>query len=752
MGKKKKRVKRLARFAVLAALLMALCLGLLPGCAVSEKSGDDESMITSFAKLDGKKVGLLTGSIYHDLLKKYVPGAIPVFFNNIADQVEALRSGKIFGILYDDPTAKEIINSTTGFAILDETLGYFDFGLITELNNVALMAQIDTIIEELNDSGKLQEMKDRWYGSDESKKVLPTLDFSETKGVLRAATNSIFPPMVYIKDNIFTGYEVELLMHIAHKLGRQLEISDMDFAAIIPAVTSGKAEIGFGMIGITPERKENVLFSQPTEQSSIRMIVKTADESERVSIETARVGVMTGSIGEMLMGKDYPKATISSFDTFSDAVAALSTGRLDYVLGSYTTMLNYVKHDKSLALLPENFSNEGNAIAVKKGNVVLREKIDAVLDKLKADGTLAEMEKRWIKADDTPYEVITLPKRENGEVLRVALSADREPICFVQDGQYVGFDCELAERVAYELGMRLEYQNMKFGGLISSLQTGKADIIISNLVYTEERAESVEFTQVYFNNPQILITRQDTASATKLSFFQSFADSFTKTFITENRYQLIFQGLGVTLLISFFSVIFGTALGFGICMLRRSKRKILSMPAGILIGVIQGTPIVVILMILFYLIFTNPNISPIIVAVVGFSINFAVYASEMMRAGIDAVDKGQIEAAVAIGFGTVQAFCKITLPQALRHVLPVFKGEFISMVKMTSVVGYIAIQDLTKMSDIIRSRTYEAFFPLISTALIYLLISYSIVFLLSRVEMKIDPKRRNRTLKGVVIK
>jgi len=122
----------------------------------------------------------------------------------------------------------------------------------------------------------------------------------------------------------------------------------------------------------------------------------------------------------------------------------------------------------------------------------------------------------------------------------------------------------------------------------------------------------------------------------------------------------------------------------------------------------------------------------------------------MMRTGIDAVDKGQHEAAYAIGFNRFQVFEMITFPQAARHVLPVFKGEFISMLKMTSVVGYIAIQDLTKISDIIRSRTYEAFFPLIATALIYFVMAYAMAWLLSRVEIRVDPKRRKRVVKGVV--
>ena len=175
-----------------------------------------------------------------------------------------------------------------------------------------------------------------------------------------------------------------------------------------------------------------------------------------------------------------------------------------------------------------------------------------------------------------------------------------------------------------------------------------------------------------------------------------------------------------------------------------------SVPAAVFIRVIQGTPIVVLLMILYYILFGKVDIAAILVAILGFSINFGVYVSEMMRTGIEAVDKGQIEAAHALGFTRAQTFWRITFPQAARHFIPVFRGEFISMVKMTSVVGYIALQDLTKVSDIIRSRTLEAFFPLIATAVLYFFVANALTMLLSRVDIRLDPKRRKREVKGVV--
>ena len=143
------------------------------------------------------------------------------------------------------------------------------------------------------------------------------------------------------------------------------------------------------------------------------------------------------------------------------------------------------------------------------------------------------------------------------------------------------------------------------------------------------------------------------------------------------------------------------------------------------------------------------DISGIVVAIIGFSINFAAYSSEMMRAGIETVDRGQSEAALAMGYTKRQTFFKIVFPQAAGNFIPVLKGEFISMVKMTSVVGYIAVQDLTKVSDIIRSRTIEAFFPLIVTAVLYFAIANVMAAVLSFAEQKAVPGRRKRSVKGV---
>ncbi len=299
-----------------------------------------------------------------------------------------------------------------------------------------------------------------------------------------------------------------------------------------------------------------------------------------------------------------------------------------------------------------------------------------------------------------------------------------------------------------------DFEGARFAALIGGvydklLQEVIADAVSGSMSITEEREKKVDFADSHYDSAMVLLVRDAGGAVQKNGFFAGLEDSFQSTFVVEGRWRLILQGLGITILISVFSGIFGLCLGFGLCMLRRTGCRPVQWFGAVFVRVIQGMPIVVFLMILYYGIFGSVDISEILVAVIGFSINFAAYSSEMMRTGIETVDKGQSEAALAMGYTKSQTFFKIVFPQAAINFIPVLKGEFISMVKMTSVVGYIAVQDLTKVSDIIRSRTMEAFFPLIVTAVIYFAVANVMTAALSFAERKASPKRNKRRIKGV---
>lgn len=232
-----------------------------------------------------------------------------------------------------------------------------------------------------------------------------------------------------------------------------------------------------------------------------------------------------------------------------------------------------------------------------------------------------------------------------------------------------------------------------------------------------------------------------------MNFFSVFAQKFYDTFIVENRWKYLTDGLLTTLQITFLAVIFGMVLGFLIAIIRAThdktgKFKFLNVLAKIYLTVIRGTPVVVQLLIIYFVIFASVNIDKTFVAVLAFGLNSAAYVAEIVRSGIMSIDKGQFEAGMSLGLNYRRTMITIILPQAFKNVLPALANEFIVLLKETSVSGYIALADLTKGGDIIRSDTYEAFLPLIAVAVIYLVMVMILTALVSKLERRLGKSDR----------
>ncbi len=223
---------------------------------------------------------------------------------------------------------------------------------------------------------------------------------------------------------------------------------------------------------------------------------------------------------------------------------------------------------------------------------------------------------------------------------------------------------------------------------------------------------------------------------------QELKNEFILNFIEDNRWKYIVDGLKITLIVTIFAVLIGVLLGFLIAIVRTThdktgKLKILNGICKVYLTVIRGTPVVVQLMIIYFIIFGSVDISKVLVAIIAFGINSGAYVAEIFRSGIMSIDNGQFEAGRSLGFNYAQTMMYIVMPQAFKNVLPTLCNEFISLLKETSVSGYIALQDLTKGGDIIRSRTYDAFMPLIAVALIYLAMVMIFTKLVSLLERRL---------------
>ena len=336
---------------------------------------------------------------------------------------------------------------------------------------------------------------------------------------------------------------------------------------------------------------------------------------------------------------------------------------------------------------------------------------------------------------------------ENG-TLSVAVEGGYEPFSFVSNGHLAGYDVDFVCRFCRAYGYTPQFFEVPFEAIAPGVETGKYDLGM-NIVVSEERNETGTLSDVYYTTPiRLVVLGEDTS---EIGFFQSLKNSFYKTFIRENRWKLFVQGAGVTILITLASIAFGTILGFAVFMLCRHGNKVANGITNFFMWLIHGMPTVLLLMILYYIVFGSTRLSGLWVSVVGFTLMFAIAMIEMLRVGYNAVGKGQFEASTALGYSDSQSFFRILLPQAAQHFLPLYRNEVVTLIKETSVVGYIAVLDLTKISDLIRSRTYEAFFPLILTAIIYFVIAALMTKVVKVIEKRINPRRRSqeKILKGI---
>jgi polar amino acid transport system substrate-binding protein len=531
----------------------------------------------------------------------------------------------------------------------------------------------------------------------------------------------------------------------------------VDFAGRLPAIQSGTYDFTTDM-NVTPERKEEVLFSDPTSNGGIVLAVLADDLAVSKQAEYQSFEELNGKTVSMLTGAPFENLIASKvsdvkeftyFQTMPDMVLALKTGKTDAGFMNNAVAELAANRDAELAVFPKNLGETFFGLAFAKGDekcAAWQKAYDAIPEEIKE-----ELWTKWTGADDSKK---TVPKQdwpgENG-IINVAACDALEPMSYLgQDGELLGLDIETILIIARELDVHVNFTPMDFSAVLSSIGAGKADVGCGSIVTTDERKETMDFVE-YCPASYVLIVRAKKEDVSDDSFLGGIKASFEKTFIREDRYKLFLSGVLTTILITLLSILFGTILGFLLYMGCRNGNKVADKISGVCVWLIQGMPVVVLLMILYYIIFAKSQISGTLVAIIAFTLVFGCGVFGMLKMGVGAIDKGQTEAALALGYGDVQTFFRIILPQAIPHFLPAYKGESVALVKATAIVGYIAVQDLTKMGDIVRGRTYEAFFPLIAVAVIYFILGGALTFLVGRVEKILNPRRRRREdiLKGV---
>ena len=472
------------------------------------------------------------------------------------------------------------------------------------------------------------------------------------------------------------------------------------------------------------------------EQSSQQSSVTCADD-----LVGKKIGVQIGTTG-MTYAEGVEGATVEKYNKGADAVEALKQGKIDAVLIDASPAKYFVSKNSDIVALDDPFAVEEYACAVKKGNDELTQQINDALSQLRENGTLTLIEQNWLvdaEYGKHPYESpegITYSGR-----LVMATNAEFPPYELKEEGEIVGFDVDMMRAVCDILGKELVIDDMAFDSVIAAVDSGKADVGVAGMTVTEDRLKNVNFSDSYTEASQVIIYKSGNASS------QNFVEKLKSTFLDKDRWVYLVQGLGNTLLITVLAVVIGIVLGFVIAIIRSTNQltgrlKIPNFICRIYLTVVRGTPMVVQLLIIYFVVFSSVNISKILVAVIAFGLNSAAYVAEIVRSGIMSVDRGQFEAGSSLGFGYTRTMISIILPQAIRNILPALGNEAIVLLKETSVSGYIALNDLTKGGDTIRSQTYEAFLPLIAVALIYLLMVVGLSALVNRLERRLSNDKR----------
>jgi len=682
-----------------------------------------------YSDYTGQRIAVINGEVYrHDVVEKLGWGSELQEYSLLGDAVTALYNDRVDAVMTASvaAVAMQASGEHPDLEIILVPKEIYNDKNSAIFANSEIRDKFNEWVAEVENNGLLDEMYTRWLSGELPKSEdIPVIDTTGTNGTLVFAASTGYAPLCYIDNGRTVGLEVEIAERFAQFCGMALKVEDMSYGSILSAVKSGKADFS-ALFSITGDREESVYFGDNILEVTPAFIVKkdTGEAADKAYTDFIgkQFAVVTGTIYDSLSIDMFKSTNTLYFDDTGSMIEAVKSGKADACLLEF--MLAKIAVQKISGIdylsLPEDVYY--SPIGAITEDALLLEQFNSFLAQIKADGTLDEINSKWIDNYDI-YNPPVLPElTSNGEngTLKIITDGNFEPYLFHKDDYFTGYEVELIYLFANSIDKTVEITAVPFASLIPYIKSGKADMSFSCISITEERQKEVHFSDPYLISYMGVIYRDETQAETKNTIFSWIKDGINRNLITENRYMLVVDGLAVTLKISVLSLFFGTIIGSFVCWLLTRKNRIIKAAAKLYCGFIHGTPEVTLLMVAYYIVFGNSNIAAYFVAVAAFSLVCGASIATLLSGAIATVDIIEIEAARALGFSSVGTFVKITLPQAVRRALPAYTENIVALVKSTAIVGYIAIQDLTRATDIIRSRTFDAYFPIVFSALIYL--------------------------------
>ncbi len=487
------------------------------------------------------------------------------------------------------------------------------------------------------------------------------------------ATSPDFPNYEYMYGDEYAGIDMDIIRAICDEAGYKPKFQTVTFGGIIGGVTSGKYDVGASGFTITEERKESVLFSDSYTKAT-QMVLATSPVADVDQLKTLTVAVQLGTTGE------------------------------------------YIVSDPEALNMPESqvksFNTYSDCVqALKNGQVDC-----VVLD----DGPAKTFAEK--NAGMTAYSV------DFGEL------GGWEYYGFIFNKDNTGLQKEFNDAL----------KKLTDDGTIAKIIAYYSDAGGDKPSYfSQSRSGQQSAAAIGINHPEGASSSDQTSSAEAVNkSLSSLSDDINKVFFENGRSKLFVTGLLNTLKITALALVIGLLFGIVLAIIRSvhdmlGKLKVLNFLCRTYITVIRGTPVVIQLLIIYFIIFASSKMNSVFIAAIAFGFNSAAYVAEIVRAGINAVPKGQLEAGSSLGLPFTSTMILVILPQAIKNILPALCNEGITLLKETSISGYIGIVDLTRAGDMIRAQTFEAFLPLIGVALIYLAMVLVLTNLVSRLERRL---------------
>ena len=610
-------------------LLIAMMAGIFTGCATN-----DNNSFQSMEDFRKAKIGVLTGSSQELIVKEKFPKAKRVYFSSPVDMVIAVEQGKIDGYMFGSPFLVATTWENAKVKRLDEAVdhGEIAFAFPQDPASDALREQLNDFIKQAKEDGTMDRLTEKWLGETEPTEHPDYQSLTGENGTIRLAAVAGNKPLIYQHQEQCTGYEMELLTLFAEAYGYRYDVDVVPFESVILGMAAGKYDMTSASLQITPEREQSVNFSDPYMQFDVVIVVKDGKAGAAAEVgqskktlsdfENATIGILSGSSFDPLAKKRFPDAERKYYSIVADMILAVEQGKIDAYMSETTYLTAALWEGANLNAVEEviDRTNAGYIFQKDGTTKVVKEQLDDFIRKARESGMLDELLNKWLSSAE-PSEIYDSSRLtgENG-TLKVAIASDLKPLGYIKGGKIVGYEVEVLQHFAEEYGYQLEFVDMTFDAILPGVVSGKYDIGAGGMTITEERAQSVDFSESYITVDVVMVVAAEENSVAQTGFWDDTKESFEKTFIREDRWKLIVEGIGVTMLISLCAVIAGTLLGFGLYMLSRSDVKLLQTLAKgfakVYSRIVAGTPVVVILMILFYVVFGKiRDMSGILVAI-----------------------------------------------------------------------------------------------------------------------------------------